>query len=99
MKIDGVSVEPSPADDPYAMGPVALDIDCDLDALAQKVKIEREREGEKRDVFECSNRSVVTELSNLGRAPFYDFFPVGSRAGSKYYLHQLLLPVVWCRRL
>lgn len=37
MKIDGVSVEPGPSDDPFAMGPVALDIDCDLDALAQKV--------------------------------------------------------------
>lgn len=37
MKIDGVSVEP-PADDPYAMGHVALDIDCDLDVLAQKVR-------------------------------------------------------------
>ncbi|CBJ33534.1 hypothetical protein Esi_0508_0003 [Ectocarpus siliculosus] len=38
MKIDGVSlVEPSPADDPNGMGPVAVVIDCDLDALAQKV--------------------------------------------------------------
>lgn len=38
MKIDGSSmVEPSPTDDPYAMGPVAVVIDIDLDALAQKV--------------------------------------------------------------
>lgn len=44
MKVDGVSVEPSPADDPYAMGPVALDIDCDLEALAQKVKRDIYRE-------------------------------------------------------
>lgn len=40
MKIDGVSlVEPSPADDPNGMGPVAVVIDCDLDALAQKVRL------------------------------------------------------------
>lgn len=39
MKIDGVSlVEPSATDDPYAMGPVAVEIDCDLDALAHKVR-------------------------------------------------------------
>lgn len=38
MKIDGSSlVEPSATDDPYAMGPVAVEIDCDLDALAHKV--------------------------------------------------------------
>ena len=39
MKIDGVSlVEPSATDDPHALGPVAVVIDCDLDALAQKVR-------------------------------------------------------------
>lgn len=37
MKIDGVSAEPSQGDNPFAMGPVALDIDCDLDVLAHKV--------------------------------------------------------------
>lgn len=37
MKIDGVTVEPSPADDPDSMEHTALDIDCDLDALAIKV--------------------------------------------------------------
>lgn len=37
MKIDGVTVEPSPADDPDSLGHTALDIDCDLDALALKV--------------------------------------------------------------
>lgn len=37
IRIDGVTVEPSPADDPDAMGPTAVDIDCDLDALALKV--------------------------------------------------------------
>lgn len=38
MKIDGVSAEPSQGDNPFAMGPVALDIDCDLDVLAHKVR-------------------------------------------------------------
>lgn len=37
MKIDDVTVEPSPADDPDSLGHTALDIDCDLDALALKV--------------------------------------------------------------
>ena len=40
MKIDGVSVDPSPADDPYVTEHVALDIDIDLDALAHKVRAE-----------------------------------------------------------
>lgn len=38
MKIDGVSAEPCQGDNPFAMGPVALDIDCDLDVLAHKVR-------------------------------------------------------------
>lgn len=41
MKIDGVSAEPSQGDNPFAMGPVALDIDCDLDVLAHKVGDEK----------------------------------------------------------
>lgn len=37
VRIDGVTVELSPTDDPDAMEPTAVDIDCDLDALALKV--------------------------------------------------------------
>lgn len=44
MKIDGVTVEPSLADDPDSMGRTALDIDCDLDALALKVRRELDRD-------------------------------------------------------
>lgn len=60
MKIDGVTVEPSLADDPDSMGHTALDIDCDLDALALKVR--RELYRDQCITYQCNPQ--LPQLSN-----------------------------------